>query len=186
MLAALPPRPPGNPPKELPPAGQRRLPDGRRPDHMWNVLQGREESPAPRRAVSREEQRRESRSLPSRPELEELPCPGGAVGACGAKVSRPAAALGVARGADERLGLEGQPPAEAAAGLGRGGRDRRLKGSLWPDAPEAKEFLERRLEGALTEQRTELARRFQSFEQGEKHFKDWVQREHDAWCGWSR
>ena len=36
--AALPPRPPGGaPPKELPPAGQRRLPDGRRPDHLWSV-----------------------------------------------------------------------------------------------------------------------------------------------------
>lgn len=42
MLGALPPRPPPAPggppmPRELPPAGQRRLPDGRRPDHLWSV-----------------------------------------------------------------------------------------------------------------------------------------------------
>jgi len=38
-MANLPPRPPGGgPPRELPPAGQRRLPDGRRPDHLWSAL----------------------------------------------------------------------------------------------------------------------------------------------------
>jgi len=40
------------------------------------------------------------------------------------------------------------------------------------------ESLERRLEAAQTEQRAELSRRFTTFESAEKHFKDWVQREH--------
>ncbi|CAK9078011.1 Ankyrin-2 [Durusdinium trenchii] len=44
---------------------------------------------------------------------------------------------------------------------------------------EAKEWLERRLEASVTEQRDQISRRFGAFEQADKHFKDWVQREHE-------
>eukprot|EP00435_Cladocopium_sp_Y103_P052551 s1209_g16.t1 len=166
--AALPPRPPGGaPPKELPPAGQRRLPDGRRPDHLWSVLHRREESQGPRhRAESREEGgRRESRSLPSRPEMEMEP------------MQYP--------GQLPPLGWAPSPmPAMAMPNLAPENDWRDFKANLRPrmvvdGGAEAKEWLERRLDSALTEQRAELTRRFAGFEQSDKHFKDWVQREHE-------
>jgi len=168
-MANLPPRPPGGgPPRELPPAGQRRLPDGRRPDHLWSVLHSREDSQPPnRRALSREEGRRESRSLPSRPEdLEAMPYP---------------AQL-------PPLGWSPSPMPGHMAPLGPIGAMepdwRDIKANLRPrivsmDGAEAKDWMERRLENALTEQRSEMNRRFGGFEQSDKHFKDWVQREHE-------
>ncbi|CAE7334763.1 Ank2 [Symbiodinium natans] len=50
--------------------------------------------------------------------------------------------------------------------------------SLEP-AGESREWMEKRLEVAITEQRSEISRRFAGFEQADKHFKDWVQREHE-------
>eukprot|EP00913_Durusdinium_trenchii_P035538 g33257.t1 len=163
MLGALPPRPPPAPggppmPRELPPAGQRRLPDGRRPDHLWSVLHRREDSPAPRgRGDASPLQRRESRSLPSRPELEE-----------------PIQPLYPAQ----------LPPLGWAAPPMEDWRDLKAN-ALRPrlvsmdTGAEAKEWLERRLEASVTEQRDQISRRFGAFEQADKHFKDWVQREHE-------
>jgi len=40
-----------------------------------------------------------------------------------------------------------------------------------PYLGQAKDWMERRLENALTEQRSEMNRRFGGFEQSDKHFK---------------
>ncbi|CAK9014209.1 unnamed protein product [Durusdinium trenchii] len=136
MLGALPPRPPPAPggppmPRELPPAGQRRLPDGRRPDHLWSV---------PNSALVKERQ----------------PC----------QYPAQLPPLGWAA-----------PPMEDWRDLKANALRPRLVSM--DTGAEAKEWLERRLEASVTEQRDQISRRFGAFEQADKHFKDWVQREHE-------
>eukprot|EP00440_Ansanella_granifera_P031476 gb/GFBE01034172.1/.p1 GENE.gb/GFBE01034172.1/~~gb/GFBE01034172.1/.p1 ORF type:complete len:1704 (+),score=596.65 gb/GFBE01034172.1/:1-5112(+) len=162
-----------------------------RPDHLWSVLHHREEAshspgrgnraePAqPGRPRSREKRGadRDSRSAPSRPDL---PHPNPALQAPvpfqpyqqqlppigWAPASPPVGALA---DPDWRAEMKAGALRPRIVALDGGGQD-----TAW---------LERRLEAAQTEQRADISRRFSSFEQSDKHFKDWVQREHEQLHG---
>jgi len=192
---ALPPRPPGGVPPagvpfrvapDLPPAGQRRKtpaagvaadinygPMGKdRPDHLWSVLHHREDSQPPNRPGrprSREDHAagRESRSLPSRPdEVEQLP-------PLQAPFPYQAPLPPIGWGGGAPIGaVEADWRADLKAAHLRPRMNLELGG-------ESREWMEKRLEVAITEQRSEISRRFAGFEQADKHFKDWVQREHE-------
>eukprot|EP00930_Biecheleria_cincta_P017538 TRINITY_DN13915_c0_g1_i3.p1 TRINITY_DN13915_c0_g1~~TRINITY_DN13915_c0_g1_i3.p1 ORF type:complete len:1457 (+),score=511.02 TRINITY_DN13915_c0_g1_i3:83-4453(+) len=204
----LPPRPPGGlppaglpvrvPASDLPAAGQRRRslqaagapsnPDegvygAKRPDHLWSVLHHRENSASPDavaeaspelRRAGRPRSRegigiRESRSEPRRAaqDLPPLQAP---------VPFQPASAPFVDRGEQLAYPVFSQQEVDWRQDL------KALQPRPFVQVPSSTEtlaWLERRLESAQTDQRAEVSRRFAAFEQTDKHFKDYVQREQE-------
>eukprot|EP00928_Gymnodinium_smaydae_P048252 TRINITY_DN3224_c0_g1_i1.p1 TRINITY_DN3224_c0_g1~~TRINITY_DN3224_c0_g1_i1.p1 ORF type:complete len:1847 (-),score=578.76 TRINITY_DN3224_c0_g1_i1:73-5613(-) len=146
-----------------------------RRDHLWEVLHQRDQSASPRGQVTPppgRPGRRESRSVGAA-------APGGG----GGSVSPgPPAAFAAVRPGWEPGGIQ-LPAAVAAADYVKGGGLLR-RGLLGIDAAslpaagaDTSLWLERRLNTVQSEQRAEVARRFESFEQSDRRFKEWVQRE---------
>ncbi|CAE8716893.1 unnamed protein product, partial [Polarella glacialis] len=201
----LPPRPPAgmpNPAAQLrdappagarPPAGMRLAKDqvgGGRQDQLWSVMHQRAESAEPpgpggrnmspepgrpRRPSSREGER-ESRSAPSRPGMEvrmqEY-----------APQYQPQSVSEQHRQQLPPIGWAAGPPVQQAV-ADPGWRQEMKLGPRFQVGFEGAgavdpAWVERRLEAAQTEQRSDIARRYGTFEQSDRHFKEWVQREHE-------
>jgi len=193
--AGVPVRAPGN---DQPAAGQRRQshqaagapsnPDegvygAKRPDHLWSVLHHRENSASPDvaaegspelRRVGRPRSRemigiRESHSEPRRAgqDLPPLQAP---------VPFQPSLAPFVDRGDQLAYPVLAHQEVDWRQDL------KALQPRPFVQVPSSTEtltWLERRLESAQTDQRADISRRLAGFEQTDKHFKDYVQREQE-------